>query len=494
MNIKMVSLCLRALVLSLILLGGCSLAPGYTRPETALPEAFSGDARSGDARSGNARSGGENRVPDAANRLWWATFASKALPELQRLALDNNHAFAAERWLLSQKLSQVRSSRSALFPSVELGLNSSRQGGESPAGYTVKDAYSGSLQVKYELDLWGKNSDTATSAAFSAEAGLNAWRGAGLSLESEVALTYFAMLAAQANLRVYDAMLNNAREVLVYQEKRAALGAAEPLEVARQRNSVQSMEAERMGYRIKIDEARNSLCLLLGVATLPATLESAVTADSLMVLLPPAISPGLPSQLLARRPDIAEAEARLQSANADIGVARAAFLPVLNLTVTNAVQSDQLTRFIAPESALYTLAASLVQPIFSGGRQLAQLDLAVAVKEELIERYRQASLAAFWEASTALNANDLLATQELFRVEASRQAAEAYRIARAQYEAGAQDYLSLLTAQDSMLSAESSLVQTRLQRLNSVVALFKALGGGWGVMPPELVLSERSPR
>ena len=481
MNIHTFSVCLRALVLSLVL-GGCSLAPGYTRPETALPDAFS--AHSGDAR-GSASSGGENRegVP-AAHRAWWATFASTALPELQRLALDNNHAFAAERWVLAQKLSQVRSSRSALFPAVDLSVGSSRQGGESVSGYTVKDAYSGSLQVKYEVDLWGKNSDTAKSAAYSAEAGLNVWRGAGLSLESEVALTYFAMLAAQANLRVYDAKLGNAREVLAYQEKRAALGAAEPLEVARQRNSVQSMEAERMGYRIKIDEARNSLCLLLGVAALPASVQRGVGADSLMGLLPPAISPGLPSQLLARRPDIAEAEARLQAANADIGVARAAFLPVLNLTETNAVQSEQLTRFIAPESALYTLAAALVQPIFSGGRQLAQLDLAVAVKEELIERYREASLAAFWEVSTALNANDLLATQELFRVEASRQAAEAYRIARAQYEAGAQDYLSLLTAQDSMLSAESSLVQTRLQRLNSVVALFKALGGGWSVMAP----------
>lgn len=455
------------------LLGACSLAPEYQRPDgpgAGLPQAY---ASARDAQ----RSDLEAYVPE--NRDWWKNFNSAVLTDLQDMALRNNRDFLAERWALAQAFSQARAGRANLLPEVSLNGSGSRRGSDSSSGYNVADSISGTAQASYELDLWGKNSDSAQSREFLAEAGLFSWRGAGLSLESEVALTYFAYLAARENLSVYDSQLDNARQVLDYQEKRERLGAVAPLDVASQRRSVQNMESERINYLININESRNNLCLLLGVAELPGDLAARLESERLMDILPPGVRAGLPAELLARRPDVAEAEARLKSANADIGVARAAFLPGISLTASAGYASDSLSDWISPASALYSLAASLVQPIFNNGKLVAEYDGALAARQELVERYRQAALSAFWEVSTALEAGRLLQVQEGHRDEAAAQAAEAYRIARVRYESGAEEFISVLDAQDGMLSASNSLVQTRLERLNSVVTLFKALGGGW---------------
>lgn len=460
---------LPALLLCLCL-SACSLSPDYVRPESGLPHAYNQESPN---------------TPDtletvqAENRDWWQNFNSPVLLALQSAALQNNHAFIAERWSLAQVFSQARSSRAALLPSVDAGGSASRHGSDSSSGYNVSDSFSGTMQASWELDIWGKNADTADSAEYSALAGMYAWRAAGLSLESEVALTYFSLLAARENLAVYDAMLENAREVLDFQEKRENLGALAPLDLARQRASVRNMEAERINYLIKMTNARNSLCQLVGLSELPDELNAALEQERLENFLPPEIDAGLPDSLLARRPDIAQAEARLMAANANIGVARAAFLPGISLTVSGGWQSDSLSSLISPASALYSLASSLVLPIFNNGRLNAQLDSATAAKEELIERYRETVLAAFWEVSGSLTAHTLLRDQEKHRVEAAAQSAEAYRIARLRYESGAEDFLTVLDAQSSMLSAENNMIQVRLERINTVISLFKALGGGW---------------
>jgi NodT family efflux transporter outer membrane factor (OMF) lipoprotein len=458
------------------LLAACGLSPNYVRPGGDLPAGY---AAAEDLPPLDA--GGRDLADfTPENRDWWLRFASKALPEMQRLALANNHDFAAQRWALAQTMAQARASRAKLLPSLELSGSAGRRGSEGERGYSVTDSVSGTVQASYEADIWGKNSASRQAREYTALAGLNTWRGAGLSLESEVALTYFSCLAARENLAVYDSMLQNAREVLDYQEKREKLGAAAPLDVIRQRQAVENMEAERIGYLIRKNEARNNLALLLGTGALPPELETAMAGERLLDILPPAVAAGLPAELLARRPDIMEAEARLLAANANIGVARANFLPAVNLTASAGWSGDALHTLISPAGALYSLAASLLQPIFSGGQLTAQYDEALAAKEELIERYRQAALSAFWEVSTALSSVRLLDGEEIFRAASSGQAGEAYRIARVRYENGAEDFLSVLSAQSAMLSAENSMVAVRLERLNTVVALFKALGGGWG--------------
>ena len=460
-----------ALACALLLpLCACSLAPKYARPDSRFPDSF----------AASDRPKADLATVTAAERAWWREFNSSALTLLQEEALRNNHDFAAARWVLAQSLSQARASRADLFPSLDMGGSGSRRGRASQGGYSVSDAVSGTAQASYELDLWSKNADSARAADFQATASLNAWRGAGLSLESEVALTYFSYLAAKENLAVYDSILDNARAVLAYLEKRERLGAAPPLDVVRQRGSVRSMEAERINHDLKMREARNTLCLLLGATTLSPRLDALIEQEKMRHLTPPPVRAGLPSELLARRPDIAEAEAGLQAANANIGVARSAFLPSITLTASAGWESDALSTLISPASALYSLAGSILQPIFQGGKLLARHDEAVARQRELVERYRQTTLSAFWEVSTALEAVALLQSQEEHRKQSAGQAAEAYRIARARYEKGAEDFLAVLAAQETLLSSDNSLIQTRLERLNSAVTLFKALGGGWG--------------
>lgn len=465
----------RCLVLGCMLLSlaACGLSPEYVRPELDLPSAYA--------------EAGEENFHGAENRDWWRSFSSEALSLLQEAALKNNHAFKAERWVLAQALSRARIARADMMPDVSLDGSASKSGRAVSGGYQVTETFSGTVQASYEADIWGKNYEAYNAQTFRAIAGINAWRGAGLTLESETALTYFAHLAARENLAVYDATLENAREVLAYLKKREQYGAAAPLDVARQRSSVESMEADRINYLVAMTETRNSLRRLTGMSKLPDDLIDLIEKESLRDMLPPAIEAGLPSELLFRRPDVAQAEAELQAANADIGVARAAFLPGINLTANAGWQSDSLSGLISPAGALYSLAGSFLQPIFQGGRLMAQYEQTLAAHKELMERYRETALTAFLEVADALDANALLDRQETRRALSSKQAAEAYRIARMRYEAGAEDFLAVLNAQETMLNAESKLVQTRLERLNTVVALFKALGGGWEKMEVEAV-------
>lgn len=451
-------------VLMPLLICACSLSPDYARPDTDLPTEYAA----------------EEQKPIAENGEWWLGFDSKVLPRLQAMALKSNYNFAATRWNLAQTMAQARVTRAKLLPEVGASGSGSRRGSEASSGYQVTDAFSGTMQASYELDIWGANRESYSAARMQVIAGLNGWRGVGLSLESEVALTYFSYLAAKENFEVYESMLGNARQVLDYQEKRERLGAAAPLDVARQRGSVASMEAERLSYLMKMDEARNSLCGLLGIASLPEELTALIAQERLMTILPPEVEAGIPSDLLARRPDIAQAEAQLVSANANIGVARSAFLPSISLSASAGYQSDALSSLIIPGNAFYSLATALALPIFNFGKLRAKHESALAAKEEMVLRYQESALNAFLEVSTALTANSLLAEQQTHRQSSAYETAEAYRVARARYTSGAEDFLSVLDAQDSMLSARNSLVQNRLERLNSAVTLFKALGGGWG--------------
>lgn len=459
-------LCRVLTILLPLAMSACSLSPEYARPETDIPGEYT-----------QAESKAQSSVENAE---WWSGFASAALPRLQALALENNYNFAANRLSLAQTISQARVARSSLLPSLDAGGSGSRKGSQGSGGYQVSDSFSGTMQASYELDIWGANRENAKAADFQAIAGLNAWRGVGLSLESEVALTYFSYLAAKENLELYESTLAIARQVLEYQEKRERLGAAAPLDVSRQRGSVENMEAEYLNYQIKMSDALHSLCSLLGTPALPEDIAALAESERLLDILPPKVNPGLPSELLLRRPDVAEAEARLMAANADIGTARSAFLPSISLTASAGYQSDSLSSLISPAGALYSLGASLAMPIFNYGKISAQYDIALAAREELVLRYKEAALSAFLEVSTSLTANSLLVELEQHREKSASENNEAYRIARSRYTSGAEDFLAVLDAQDTVLSSESSLIQTRLERLNSAVSLFKSLGGGWG--------------
>jgi len=461
-------------------LQACSLAPKYERPEDVLPnsapESWPQETKA---------------TVFSENAEWWNGFQSRALPLLQKEGVTKNLNFAASGWQLAQAVAQSRVARSPLFPWIGATGSVSRKGaytkptGQQTDTINVVDTFSGGFQASYELDLWGRLRSQADAAAFMAEATLNDWRAVGLSLESDIAITYFQLLALREKLAVQRDILSTAQQTLNYIEKQQQAGAASTLDLARERSDVASMKARTKELERQMSAAKNALNNLLGVATTPKELDRLIAEDSITELKPPVVVPGLPSNLLLRRPDILKAEASLKAANANIGAARAAFLPVVNLIAQGGWQSDELHSLFRPTSTLYSLAASFVTPIFQGGRLMAQHDATTARKEELIARYQQTVLSAFLEIDTAITANGFLTQEEADRSASVRDAREADRIVRVQYREGSTDFLSLLDAQRTLLTVQDAQISATLARLNTTVSLFKALGGGWGKkLPP----------
>jgi NodT family efflux transporter outer membrane factor (OMF) lipoprotein len=463
---------------TVLLLQACSLVPAYspyTRPHAGLPETMPARWRENPAAPSH----------DAViNAAWWRKFGSVALPRLQEAGLARNHDFAASGWKLTQAVAQSRAARAPLFPWLGAEGQASRKGAHGSGGFSMSDAVSGGFQASYELDVWGRIRSQADSAAFMAEASLNDWRAAGLALESDMALAYFYLLAQQERLAVQREILNAAAQMLEYMEKRQRAGAAMPLDIVRQKSDVAALEAGVQGLERQAQAAENSLNSLLGNAVTPEELKRLMNAETLTQLFPPTVPAGLPSDLLTRRPDILKAEAALKSANADIETARAAFLPMLKLTVQGGWQSDELHSLFRPSSALYALIASLTAPVFQGGRLEAQYDTAIARQEEMLARYQQTALSGFLETDTAIAANGFLAQEAAKRTEAVREAQEAFQIVRVLYREGAAESLAVLDAQRTLLNTRDAQVAVTLARLNASVSLFKALGGGWGEQTP----------
>jgi NodT family efflux transporter outer membrane factor (OMF) lipoprotein len=218
-----------------------------------------------------------------------------------------------------------------------------------------------------------------------------------------------------------------------------------------------------------------------------------LAAKSLVPLPVPVVEPGLPSELLERRPDVREAEAQLIAANANIKVARAAFFPSITLTASGGFESFALSNFLSPASAIYTVAAALAQPIFEGGRLHGQLDYSKARYEELLQNYRKAVISAFSNVEDALAATRRTAEQQESQQVAVAKARRAYDIAQLQYGVGSTDLLTVLNTENALFSANDLLAQIRIARMQALVSLFNALGGGWQDGGPQAAMMATRP-
>jgi multidrug efflux system outer membrane protein len=290
-----------------------------------------------------------------------------------------------------------------------------------------------------------------------------------------VAGTYFQALELRDRLDIASANLDNATRVLdgLKLEQRAGLVTA--LDVAQQETEVASVNATLPPLRQQLRQALDALAILIG--STPEAL--AVTHGTLDELSQPQVRPGLPSELLARRPDVAEAEAQLISANANIQAARAAFFPSISLTAGGGYESGQLQNLLTPANRVWSIGAGLTQPIFQGGALLGQYRLSKARYEELLADYHKAVISAFANVEDALIA--VQQTEELVRREheAAAQAERAYRYAQAQMHAGTINVLTLLSTETALFSARDALAQAKYAHLQSLVTLYQALGGGW---------------
>ena len=442
-------------------LTGCSMTSPMLKPNVSAPAAWN------EAAPANA---------SAVSPDWWQSFGSAELLALVNDALAGSPDLAIAMERVRQAEAQVRIAGASLFPTIDLGYGTSaRQSGDS-RGSTKSESSSASLSVSYELDLWGRN----RAGVRSSESSLAATRfdrdTAQLTLIAGIATGYFDVLSLRSRLSIARENLAIAERVLELVSARARNGAASQLDVSRQQAAVLSQRAALLPLEQQEKQTLAALAILSG--KLPQGFD--VKATSFADLQVPAIDPGLPSQLLTRRPDLASAEAQLTSANADVAAARAALLPSISLTGTAGAASTALLSVLTggTTSAL-SIGLSLLQPIFDGGRLRGQVSVSQSQERQLVESYRKAILVAFGEVEDALVAASRQAQQETLQQEVQAQAREALRLAEIRYREGADDLLTVLDAQRTLFSAQDQVAQIRLNRLQASVGLFKALGGGW---------------
>lgn len=459
------------LPLALILaVSGCSLVPGMDAPKPEiLPAAW-----------GNAAPATTLTAPEA----WWTLFASPELNALETAALDANHDLKAAIARIEQAQAQLRIAGAPALPTVTAGLtgsNAMSHGGTSSSssfsrgsGATTSRSFQGSVAASYEVDFWGKTSAAIQSAQSSLAASRFDRDTVALTLTANVASTWFQALALADRVEVARRNLEISRQTLQLAESKAAFGQTSELEAAQQRSTVAQIEANLPALELQRTQSANALAILTGLPPSRLVLERGTLAG----LPAPVVAAGLPSDLLRRRPDIAKAEAQLEAANADIGVARAQLFPSLSLTAEGGYASSYLISLADAHNTFWSLGTSIAATVFDNGKLQGNVDLARAVLRESAESYQTAVLTALQEVEDALASARWLAEQENAQSRAVDFAREAQRLADVRYREGAEDYLSVLEAQRTLLTAEDSAVQVRLSRLTASVNLVKALGGG----------------
>jgi NodT family efflux transporter outer membrane factor (OMF) lipoprotein len=408
----------------------------------------------------------------AIHQDWWRAFGSDELNTLVALAQEQSLDLAAAIARVRQAEATARVAGAALLPALNGSLDASRQGrigGNADVNGTLLSA---GLSASYEVDFWGGNRATAAAAQASLQASAFDRDTVRLTVTAGVAKAWLQAVALRERIAIGQRNLESAQRLLTLVTSRAHAGSATQLELAQQRGLVASQQRVVASLRQQEADARTVIALLLGQTTSPA-----LAAQTLAPLQVRSIGPGLPSELLAGRPDIARAEAQLSAANADIQVARAAMLPRLTLSSTVGGSGERLSRVL--DNPIYSLAASLVAPIFNGGRLVGQRDLALARQAELLVSYRAAIVAAFGDVETSLNAVAGLDAQNVAQIEELAQAQRALTLAESRYRAGAETLLVLLDAQRTLYAAQDAAVQLKALRLRAVVDLNKALGGGW---------------
>lgn len=451
---------LLALSLTLIL-GGCSLAPDYERPATPAGATW------------------QAGTSETAPQGWQQQFQDPALQTLIQLALDNSRDLRLSVLAVQRYEAQYRIERATQFPGLDIGASGSRS--RSPSTVTggeasINSQYSANLGVTaYELDLFGRVQNLKNQALENYLAQTQTQRSTQLALVASVADAYLNLIADSQLLALSQQTLTTEQESYDLIARKQSLGAASEMELAQARTSLESAKASVAQYHRLQAADRNALALLLGTP-LPADL---VLPSQLAEVQFAAIPVGAPSSLLAQRPDISAAEHSLKAANANIGVARAAFYPSIRLTATAGTASTELGDLFSGGSGSWSFVPSLSLPLFDFGSNQAALDVAKIDQQQAVATYEKTIQTAFQEVSDGLNAQTDY-RQQLAAQQAQVEANQTYfTLADKRYQHGVDSYLTRLDAQRSLFSAQQSLVASRLAALSNQVSLYKAIGGGW---------------
>ncbi len=454
---------------------GCAIAPDRSTPTAAVPASWSQPQSQSQPVSQSA----QPQAAVAPSPDWWRRFGNAELDRLMAQAMAENVDLATARHQIAQARAALRSVAADRVPSLDASGNVSRD--QNLDGGGSDSRWSGGLALSYDVDPFGRLDAQVDSAQFALEAEQFGREATRLVMESDLAALYFTVLSIRQRSAIARENLAAAQQVLDLVEARVRAGAATELDLAQQRSAVAAFRAQLAALDQQDRVAMNGLSVLIGRP--PGAIS--VQETGLQALSLPRVATGQPADLLLRRPDLRRVEASLHASDADVAAARAAFYPSATISLGSTVSGA----FDGGVSTLASLAGGLAAPIFDGGRLQGQLDGAAARRMELLETYRGAVLNAYQETEDAMAGVDTGNRRVADLAEAAEQAGYAYELSRIRYEAGAADFLTVLDAQRTKLSADDTLVQARLSTFLSAADLFVALGGGWEVAPAGSALS-----
>jgi NodT family efflux transporter outer membrane factor (OMF) lipoprotein len=463
--------------IALGLIAGCAVGPKYTKPTVQVPPAYK--------EAGNWKLAQPS--DSAAKGKWWEIFKEPQLNALEDQLTVSNQTLRVAQDRFLQARAALRFSRAGEFPQADAGALASRQrqssnralrGATSPSNYWDFLLFG---DVSYEADVWGRVRRTVESSRAEAQASAADLESVRLSLHSELALDYFALRGLDAQKKLLDSTVEAFQRALDLTQTRFQGGLASREDVEQATTQLEQTRAQDIDITAARSQFEHAIAVLVGQPASTFNLAAAPLNE-----LPPAVPPGLPSELLERRPDIAAAERRVETANAQIGVAKAAYYPLLLLSATGGFESGNFTSWLAGPSTLWSAGASVLQTAFDGRRRRAVSDQAKAAHDAALATYQQTVLASFREVEDALSDLRILAEEAQTQEAAVAAAQRSLEQSMNRYRGGLDNYLTVLTAQSAALANQRTAVNLLTRRMTSSVLLVKALGGGWNVsqLPP----------
>lgn len=454
-------------------LAACSFAPPYKVPST--PPAAQKFQESQDWKVADPQ--------DAASRGdWWSIFHDAQLDELESAASNANQNLKAAFARLQQARADTRIARADLFPQLtgQASVTRARTSPNSPRslpGYpTTGGDFNLEADVSYEVDLWGRVRNEVASAKATQQASAADLASMQLSVQAELASDYFTLRSRDRQQLLLDQTVADYAAAWQLQQRLFDGGAAPLSDLAQARAQLETARTQDADNKLARDQTEHAIAVLIGVNPSGYHLAPNPLADVISV---PAIDPGLPSSLLERRPDIAEAERRVASANAQIGVARAAYFPQFNLAGSAGYNSVHSYNWLSAPSRFWSIGPEVTLPIFEGGRLMAQTERAKAAYEEQVATYRNTVLSAYQDVEDNLAAQRQLTQEDETQAAAVDATRTASQQAQHRYNAGAVTYLEVSVAETALLQAQLTAVSIQLRRLDASVLLVKSLGGGW---------------
>ena len=455
------------------LLAGCAIGPDYKRPPVTEPPAFRGQATA--------------EAASLADLPWWEVFQDTTLKNLITEALDRNYDVKIAAARVQEARAQVGVARSEYFPAIDYNVGAQRSRfsgavlGLQDAQPSTNNLYFGFLSASWEIDIWGRIRRSNEAARASLLATEDARRGVWLTLVSDLGQAYFELLALDVRLQIARSSTAAYRNTYDLFLDRLKGGVASKLETSRAEGALGSAEASIPQLESDIVAKENQISILLGRD--PGPVPRGMPMYEQVVV--PTVPAGLPAALLERRPDLRQAEDQLVRANANIGVAKAAFFPQLSLTALFGRASPEVSALTGGTATIWAVAGMLSGPIFDGGRNLSNYRVSKAQWEQAKLQYEQAVLTALREVSDALTQLGKLSEAETGQERSVKALEQAVEYALDRYRNGFASYYEVLEAQQQLYPAQNTLAQIRRDRLLAYVQLYKVLGGGWSVTDTE---------